>query len=191
MADRLVILGYLWRAPIMLAGQLAAYPLAPIAAALCDVDGRLPTGLCWLETQDQPGWRGPASVPHLAEVMYNGFPRVALTRWLWRNKAYRLSGHLGIKPTRGQTNYVNAGGSTTPPKWGLSLWWGVLTYRGRTYWELQPRLSLAGHVAYLRIGWKIIGYCRAALEARPWPALDTQAGMFNAVSVRTGSVENW
>lgn len=191
MIKRPVILGYLWRAPIMVAGQIAAYPLAPVGACFCDDDGRLPKPLQWLETHDQPGWQGPASIPAISEIMWLGYPRLALTRWLWRNKAYRLAGALGIKPEREKVSYINSGGSLVPPKWGPSLWWGVLTYGGRTYWELQPRFSAFGRVAYLRIGWKIIGYCRSVNEARQWPAPSGQDGMFNAVSPRLKSLSNW
>lgn len=195
MIKRPVILGYLWRAPIMLAGQIAAYPLAPVGAFLCDADGRLPKLLQWLETHDQPGWKGPASIPALAALITGrdwGWKQPwALTRWLWRNKAYRLAGALGIKPERDEVAYINSGGSLVPPKWGPSLWWGVLTCGGRTYWELQPRISAFGRVAYLRIGWKIIGYCRSVKEARRWPDASGQDGMFNAVSPRLKSLSNW
>lgn len=192
MISRPVILGYLWRAPIMLAGQIAAYPLAPVAAYFCDDNGRLPVGLRWLETHDQPGWIGPASIPSLSDMMHLGFPRIALMRWLWRNKAYRLAGTLGIKVKYyHHASHINSGGSLVPPPWGPSLWWGVLTYQGRTYWELQPRFSAFGRVAYLRIGWKIIGYCRGTKEGRLWPDPSGQDGMFNAVSPRLKSLSNW
>lgn len=187
MTTRPVIFGYLWRAPVMLAGQIAAYPLAPIAAMMADGAGRLPFGLRWLETHDQPGWAGPRSIPSLAALS----PRVGLMRWLWRNKAYSLAGMLGIKPAREDVSHIASGGSLVPPAWGPSIWWGVLTYRGRTYWELQPRLSAFGKVAYLRIGWKIIGYCIAEKDGLPWPDPNRQDGMFNAVSPRIKTLERW
>lgn len=110
-------------------------------------------------------------------------------RWLWRNKAYRLAGMLGIKPARADVSHIASGGALVPPAWGPSLWWAVLTYRGRTYWELQPRFSAFGRVAYLRIGWKILGYCMA--EDGAWPDPSRQDGMFNAVSPRMKTLANW
>lgn len=197
---KLVIFGYLWRAPVMIAGQLLAYPLAPIGAALADEDGRLPAWLQWLETHDQPGWDGPFSVEPTRELIYLGFRRLALTRWLWRNKAYRLASWLGVKIDNDEESPFNSthifsvrsSSEFVPPKWGPSFWHGSIEMNdGRIFWELQPRFSFGKFVIYARIGWKVLAYCKSAYYGWPVPKPQGQNGMFNAVSPRIKSLGNW
>lgn len=150
------------------AAMLAAYPLAPIGAALADKAGRLPWWLWWMETHDALGWSGPLS---------EGYPatRWGLTRWLWRNKAYALRDRYRAR-LLAPGPFAQQRGSIVPAEIGPSWWLGRIC----RYWELELSLGLYAFRIYLRAGWKLKPYFLGHRPTGP-----TATGMLIPISIRT------
>jgi len=153
---------------------LAAFPLVPVAVLIADADGRLPRWARWMETQDRPGWLGPPS---------EGYPatRWGLTRWLWRNRAYRLRNRYRATPDY-RDIAITVGGSIAHPRRGFGRLAIDIESRGRTWWYRRWSLGLRGFVLYAHAGWKLMGYVEGA---RPAPDAAVSTGMFIGVAVRT------
>lgn len=162
--------------PIVLIGQLLAYPLVPLAVWLCDEDGRLPRPLRWLETHDAVGWYGPLTEPATRTTMARYGKRAGLLRWLWRNKAYRLRYMLRARLELDMPRIVR--GTSIPARWGFSHWYGQIG----PYWEWQPRIGFGKFHLYLRMGWKMKPFFDNP------GVFGLAAGIFTGVSLR---VDDW
>lgn len=166
-----MLLRFLTLTPLLLAAELLAYPLVPIAVRFCDNGGRLPRGLRWLETHDYLGWSGPLS---------EGYPatRWGLTRWLWRNKAYTLSNRFRVDPPLDAP--VRTYGRPDQPL-GFSYYLAVID--GYAF-QLQATLGLPRFRLYVNVGWKIKATVNGYRPSKP-----SSVGMIIPISFRTGSVE--
>lgn len=164
--------------PVSIVGTLAAYPLAPIAVALADSDGRLPLPLQWLETHDAPGWIGPMTEVATIKTTERFGRRIGMVHWLWRNKAYRLRHWMRARITRDMP--IAERGTSIPARWGFSYWRGDVG----PYWELQPRLGLGRVHIYLRIGWKL----KPIFDAGRWPDGLSPVGMYTGITPR---MDDW
>ncbi|MFO1301796.1 MAG: hypothetical protein U1F17_15775 [Burkholderiaceae bacterium] len=168
-----IVLAWLGWSAVLLVAEVLAVPLVPLAVALADPAGRLPPCFRWLETHDQPGWQGPLS---------EGYPatRWGLIRWLWRNRAYRLSNTWRCSPDF-ETMVLRERGTrdprTNPPAW----WLGTIADGRRWWFELTAAARLAGVDVELRAGWKLAPFFEGA---RPGDFTATPIGM-QVLSVRT------
>lgn len=165
--------------PISVLGQLLAYPLAPIAAALADGEGRLPRILRWMETHDNLGWSGPLSEPASAATTAKYGRRIGLLRWLWRNKAYTLRYWMRARVTPDMAKASK--GDAVPARWGYSSWSG----RVGPYWEWQPRFGFGSFHLKLRCGWKMKPYFDSDGPYLP------SAGIFTGISIRSDDWDDY
>lgn len=171
--------------PLAISARLAAFPLAPVAAALADSEtGRLPGWLWWMETTDHPGWDFLNVATPVQETAEKWGRRVAMARWLARNRAYALQFRLGAPKDR-TWEIARWRGSDAPAARGFSCFWGVILtpHDGKAYFELQPRLTVGPYVLYLRIGWKVWGVKEGGKGG--------SAGMYTGFTPRTKTLENW
>jgi hypothetical protein len=165
-----------------LIGTILAYPLVPIAVAFADNTGRLPRWAPWMETPDALGWGAGTYEPPIKKAFDKYGKRYALVRWLWRNAAYRLKFWMGMHVENYDYSQVtfSSVGAFDPPMWGVSLWSAKAIYRGRTYFDIRPSLSLGSFYIYLLIGWKLKPYISGYFPREP-----NAAGMFSGITPRT------
>lgn len=170
--------------PLALTARVLAYPLVPVAVYFANEAGRLPGLFWWLETSDHLGWEGPQVVEPTRNKTARYGRKIGLMFWLWRNRAYALQFRMGIPKDRAW-NITALRGTATPPSWGFSWFYGAVTtpHDGREYFEFQPRLSVAGFVLYIRIGWKIAG--------NPPGGKGGSGGMYTGFTPRTKTAKHW
>ena len=130
---------------------IACYILAPFAAFTADEDGRLITGLGWMETFDNLGWSGPLSEPVVRATSEKWGRRIGLTRWLMRNKAYTLRYNMGRFHDGEYTYNVKQFGGDR----GLSAKWETVEQDGKIMFEFEPQIAVSKGRFYFRIGWKV------------------------------------
>ena len=141
---------FLLRSVLLWLAQLAAYPLVPLAVAMADEEGRLPSGLRWLETPDALGWGAGTYEPEIRDVYDRRGKRAALRAWLLRNKAYGLCERWRARIDRSRM-VLSERGPRVPPRWGFWRWRGDVD----EYFDGQYGLSLGSFYVYLRCGWKL------------------------------------
>lgn len=168
-----VVLAWLGWSAILLMAEVLAIPLVPVAVVRADPSGRLPGWARWLETHDHPGWEGPLS---------EGYPatRWGLVRWLWRNRAYRLSNAWRCSPDY-STMSMSERGTRNPRKHAPAWWLGTITDGGRWWFELAMAARLRWFDVELRAGWKLLPLFDGE---RPADFGSTPVGM-QVLSVRT------
>jgi hypothetical protein len=163
--------------PVTILGWLLAYPLVPLAVALCDSEGRLPRIFRWLETHDALGWTGPATEQATRNTTEKWGLRAGLIHYLWRNKAYTLRYWMRARIDPSMTRFES--GTSVPAKWGFSYWFGKIG----PYWEFQPRIGFGKFHLYMRLGWKMKPYFGS------WYGLS--AGIFTGISVRSDDWDDY
>lgn len=172
-----MILQFILFVPVALIGTAISYPLVPLAVAFANSEGRLPRWAQWLETPDALGW--------VSEDKYGNNKKYALTRWLWRNAAYRLKFWMGMNVAGYDYSQVtfSSSGDYEPKRWGPSLWQARAVYKGRTYFDIRPAFGFGKFYIYILIGWKLKPYISGYFPTGP-----NAAGMFAGITPRT---DNW
>lgn len=180
-----MFLSWLTKTVLLWIAQLSVFFLAPVAALLANKDtGRLPSYLKWMETFDVLGWDGPLSEPAVAKIFNKYEKRVAMTVWLWRNKAYTLREKWRVP--RNEEFVVQHRGTILPAKKGYSYLYVTVETEGKTYFEFQPRVGFGSFMLYLRVGWKLQPYVYDE-NAYKYPS----TGIFQGLTPRSDDWDDW
>lgn len=137
--------------------MILAVLLAPIAAFTANSEGRLIRPLRWMETHDVLGWSGPLSERKVAEWYHKYGKRVAMTRWLMRNKAYSLRYNIFGKEIDEQTS-ISMTGTFIAKRRGFSYRLLKAIKEGKTVafeYEIRVGFGIGIGMFYFRMGWKL------------------------------------
>ena len=161
-------------------------PLVPIAVLMADKEGRLPKGFRWLETPDALGWGAGTYEPVIMNVFEKYGKRIALIRWLWRNRAYGLAAKWQAKPNY-DTMVLRSYGTQAVFKNAPAWWLGTITDGDKWWFEFSFAVRFGNlFVLGFRTGWKLLPFFQGH---RPEDFTTSATGLFTGISPRSDSIE--